>query len=125
MVIAPPLRCCAASSQAMVNGLNSLWVPLVPELAGEAKLPQFRVEALNGAVGPTPLVPPLKLPPVPCGMAKQFRQDVPVGADGVPMAIVPGSEEPSGVRSSRPQGLWLTVKFECASPKIGDSSYHS
>src|SRR5260221_8567695 len=105
MVIAPSLRCCAASSQAMVNGLNSLWVPLVPELAGEAKLPQFRVEALNGAVGPTPLVPPLKLPPVACGMAKQVRQDVPGGADGGPMANVPGREEARGGRALRPPGV--------------------
>ena len=51
-----------------------LRVPLEPELAAVLNVVQFRVEALKGAVGPTPALIGLNAPPVPAGMAKQLVQ---------------------------------------------------
>src|SRR5262249_30954634 len=110
IVSAPPFLCCAASYQVRLYGLTAFLTPLVPAFAAALKVPQFSVEALKGAVGPTPDVPALKLPPVPCGIAQQFAQLVPNCAvvpsllgepsncfgrlwNGAPADSVPGIEE--------------------------------
>src|SRR5678816_1744447 len=58
----------------------TLRVPLGPLFAATLKVVQFRVEALNGAVGPRPPLIGLKAVPVPCGMEKQLAQFVPKAA---------------------------------------------
>src|SRR5215831_21341997 len=124
--MAPPLRCCAASYQAIVYGLKAFRVPLVPPFAATPNVPQFSVGALKGVVGPTPLAPATKLCPVPCGIAKQFVHPVPFCPPcTLPTEIVPGADDPSGILLSSPQGLKFTVMFEWAFPMMGESSYHS
>ena len=44
---------------------------------------------------------------------------------GLKVVMVPGSEEASGMRLSRPHGLKSTVKLEAKFPWLCDSSYHS
>ena len=93
--------------------MNSLRVPLEPQLAGVFKVAQFMVEALNGANGPSPPLMGLNGAPVPAGMAKQLVHMVPVLAGrppgmvvaGAPREIVPGMDEASGVLFSSPHGL--------------------
>ena len=79
--------------------------PLVPELAATLKLVQFKVDALNGAVGPRPLLIGLNATPVPAGMAKQLLHSVPPVADvpkpqvadcaAAPGEMVPGMDDTS------------------------------
>src|ERR1700704_2906704 len=97
------------------KGSNSLRAPLVPELPATLNDAQFSCEALKGAVGPRPPLMGLKAVPLPFGMAKQLLQFVPKLADvpkpraadwaGAPVDSVPGSDAPSGVRSSNPHGV--------------------
>src|ERR1700682_4020674 len=100
---------------ALWKGSNSLRVPLVPDFPATLNVAQLCWEALKGAVGPRPPLMGLKAVPLPFGMAKQLAQFVPKLADvpkpraagwlGAPVDRVPGSDAPSGVRSSKPHGV--------------------
>jgi hypothetical protein len=112
-------------------------VPLLPLFSGVLEVDQFKVDALNGAVGPTPPLIGLNGEPVPRGIAKQFWQEVPrlgdvpwplvtvAGANGAPVLIVPGMDAERGFRLSSPHGEKSEVYFECALPGTGPSSYQS